>query len=168
MWADLEAWAMGPAPPRGWDVIAVNRAGLLYQEPIRCWCSIHGVALVDWIEERRQLGCDMNFQAFGNFTRFQDSGSVERWNCPNWGGTSSAYAVDLALKAGWDRVVLCGVPMAGNESLGVDEILAYPTGYEVYRIGWEKHYDEIKDKVRSMSGWTRELLGEPTEEWLES
>jgi hypothetical protein len=24
----------------------------------------------------------------------------------------------------------------------------------------------IKDKVRSMSGWTKELLGEPPPEWL--
>jgi hypothetical protein len=26
----------------------------------------------------------------------------------------------------------------------------------------------IRDNVRSMSGWTRDLLGAPTEDWLNS
>jgi hypothetical protein len=31
------------------------------------------------------------------------------------------------------------------------------------RAGWEKKLSVIRDNVRSMSGWTRELLGAPEE-----
>jgi hypothetical protein len=38
--------------------------------------------------------------------------------------------------------------------------------YESYRKGWERKLPDIKDRVRSMSGWTKELLGKPTKGWL--
>ena len=153
------------AAPDVSDVVAVNCAGILYREPIQIWACAHGTMLVDFMEERRALGYDMHFRALGNFTRNQQSGDVERYNRSNWGGSSALYATRIALEEGWDRVILCGVPLTGRESLG---IYADQTGYQVYRVGWEKHLNEIKDYVRSMSGWTKELLGEPTAEWLNS
>jgi hypothetical protein len=32
--------------------------------------------------------------------------------------------------------------------------------------GWHRHTGEIKPFVRSMSGWTKDQLGEPTFLWL--
>lgn len=160
MWDDLER------APKIRDVMAVNRAGTLYLDPIRHWTSAHGIALVEWIKERERLGGDMNFQAFGNFTQSQDSGRVERRNWHDWGGTSSLYAVRVALDAGWVRVVLCGVPLTGKEGLTRDGRIVYESGYETYQKPWSDHIDLLRDNVRSMSGWTRELLGEPTADWL--
>ena len=37
-----------------------------------------------------------------------------------------------------------------------------------HRDGWTKALPKIERKVRSMSGWTRELLGGVTLEWLEA
>lgn len=154
--------------PKCDDVMVVNRAGLLYLEPIRQWSSAHGKDLVGWVEERRRLSGDMNFRAFGNFTRNQESGIVERRNKADHGGSSAMYATLLAIEHGWQKIILCGVPLDGNDSLTRDGVKHYESGYWVYRRPWEDHFDEIKDNVRSMSGWTRELLGEPTAEWLNS
>jgi hypothetical protein len=171
MWDDLRR------VPAGLDVVAVNRAGWLYLDPIAMWVSIHGgsnrggVGLVDSIEKRRALGADMNFAAYGNFAENEESGACIRWNRPNGGGSSSLFATRIALELGYERVVLAGVPLVGDTTIcdadgseKVEEPSA--TGFAIYRGGWEKVHDEIADNVRSMSGWTRETFGEPTAEWL--
>ena len=165
MWDDL---ARAPADL---DLVAVNRAGWLYLEPITLWVSIHGADLVRHIEQRRDLGADMNFDAYGNFAEADDSGDVIRWNRPNGGGSSSLFATRIALELGYERVVLAGVPLEGNTIIAdhdgnetVEEFSA--AGFGVYRGGWERVHDEICNHVRSMSGWTRDTFGEPTAEWL--
>lgn len=167
MWDDLRR------TPAGLDVVAVNRAGWLYLEPIALWVSIHGAGNLAHIEKRRELGADMNFDAYGNFANNEESGDVIRWNRPNGGGSSSLFATRIALELGYERVVLAGVPLEGQATL-VDadgtEFVEEPSalGFGVYRRGWEKARDEIGEHVRSMSGWTRETFGEPTAEWLNS
>lgn len=165
MWDDLAC------APAGLDVVAVNRAGWLYLEPIALWVSIHGIDLVDFIEQRRALGADMNFTAYGNFAGRDESGDVIRWNRPNGGGSSGLFATRIAIELGYERVVLAGVPLEGNTTTVDDEgsqTINEPSaaGYGVYRGGWLKYRDEIADNVRSMSGWTRETFGAPTAEWL--
>ena len=170
MWDDWEAWAMGPAPPEGWDVIAVNGAGFMYLDPIAIWCSVHGKYLTEWIEKRRETGASMDFKAYGNFGRYDERGDVIEWNKPNGNGSSGLYAVLLALELGYERLVLCGVPLQGQERYDYKEdpstVITAQTDYKHYHTGWNMHRDLLRGKVRSMSGWTRELLGAPTEEWL--
>ena len=165
MWDDLRR------VPARLDVVAVNRAGWLYLDPIVLWVSIHGPCLVSYIEQRRALGADMNFTAYGNFAENEESGDVIRWNRPNGGGSSSLFATRIALEIGYERVVLAGVPLEGATTISdhdgteiVEEWSA--AGFGVYHGGWKKAHDEIARYVRSMSGWTRETFGEPTAEWL--
>jgi hypothetical protein len=173
MWDDLRR------VPDGLDVVAVNRAGWLYLEPLTLWISIHGggvsrgggLSLMGHIEKRRALGADMDFTAYGNFAEAEESGDVIRWNRPNGGGSSSLFAVRIALELGYERVVLAGVPLVGHTTIcdadgseKVDEPSA--AGFGVYRGGWQKVHGEIAGHVRSMSGWTRETFGAPTAEWL--
>ena len=37
---------------------------------------------------------------------------------------------------------------------------------EAHHKGWHQALPQIKDRARSMSGWTAELLGKPEAEWL--
>lgn len=82
-----------------------------------------------------------------------------------WPGTSSLYAVQIAQQVGARRVVLAGSPM--DLSPKFDE---QPNGLgawlDQYREAWTKAKDEFVIPVRSASGWTRELLGAPPEDWL--
>ena len=166
MWDDLEG-----APP-GWDVIAVNGAGFLYLDPIVMWCSAHGRYLTGWIEKRREAGASMDFKAYGNFGEHDDTGDVIAWNRPNGGGSSGLFTTMIALELGYDRLVLCGIPLEGQERFGYKEdvstVVPAQTDYKHYRKGWNKQLGLFSERVRSMSGWTRETFGEPTAEWLNS
>ena len=77
-------------------------------------------------------------------------------------GSSSLLGTKAALfKLGYDKVVLIGCPMdMGN-------ILNKNQSYSIFRKGWLHFKSDLVGKVKSMSGWTRELLGEPTKGWLE-
>lgn len=73
-------------------------------------------------------------------------------------GSSSLLGVLAGIDEGYKKIILCGCPMTGKNAK------TYP--YAVFRKGWVFHEKYIKPYVRSMCGWTKELLGEPTEEWL--
>ena len=75
-------------------------------------------------------------------------------------GSSALLGTLAAIRLGYNRIILCGCPLTGiNE---IDK-----SNYETFRAGWTALKKEVHNKVRSMSGWTRELLGEPSEEWLQ-
>jgi hypothetical protein len=69
-------------------------------------------------------------------------------------GSSAMLGILTALKLGYNRIICCGCPLTGDKK------------YESFHRGWTSRLDLIKDNVRSCSGWTRDLIGEPTEEWL--
>jgi len=164
MWEDLKG-----VPP-DWDVIAVNGAGFLYLEPIVMWCSAHGKYLTGWIEKRREAGASMDFKAYGNFGKHDDPGDVVAWNRPNGNGSSGLFTILIALELGYDRLILCGIPLEGQERFGYKEdtsaVVTAQTDYKHYRKGWNQQQGLLSDHVRSMSGWTKETFGEPTAEWL--
>ena len=164
MWDDLAG------APDDWDIIAVNGAGFLYTKPIKLWCSVHGKYMHGWIEKRRATGASMDYKAFGNFGKRDDPGEIEAWNMPNGNGSSGLFAVLIALEQGYTKLLLCGVPLEGQErhdykNDGV-EVIEAPTDYKHYRGGWLMRRDHLIQHVRSMSGWTRETFGAPTPEWL--
>ena len=136
-----------------WDVLAVNQSGIRYTEPLAAWGSVHADQIVGWIDQRRNLGYDMEFDAFGeSFLPGQDRASVRyigpvRWAC----GSSALYVVQYALEQGYSQIVLAGVHLSGR--------------YEMYRDGWREAFDVICGKVYSLSGWTRDFLGPPPEDW---
>ena len=39
-------------------------------------------------------------------------------------------------------------------------------GFSGHRKGWMQALPFIKDRTRSMSGWTAEILARPTADWL--
>lgn len=73
-------------------------------------------------------------------------------------GSSALLGAQAAIKLGYNRIVLCGCPLTGeNDKKG---------SYESFRVGWTQKKKYLNDRVRSMGGWTQELLGAPTQEWL--
>jgi hypothetical protein len=77
----------------------------------------------------------------------------------NPSGSSSLLGVRYGLSASYNRIVLCGCPLLGKNGHGRDY-------NKQYADGWRAALPTIRDEVRSMSGWTKELLGAPTKEWL--
>jgi hypothetical protein len=81
---------------------------------------------------------------------------VEPYRPPS--GSSAITGAFAAIRMGYEKIILCGCPLTGNAPEG--------NSYEAFRPGWETHKEVFMGRVKSMSGWTMELLGYPTEEWL--
>jgi hypothetical protein len=80
------------------------------------------------------------------------------------GGSSGLFALKVALvDLGYDRAVLCGIPMDTQKHFfGGDDWRSATS----HRLGWEQAFPVIKDKVRSLSGYTERKFGRPTVEWV--
>ena len=78
-------------------------------------------------------------------------------------GTSSLYAVRVALEPlAYERVILAGVPMDGSGRFFDPPGTPHVWNHVADRGPWEIAARlEFHDRVRSVSGWTAELLGEP-------
>jgi hypothetical protein len=81
---------------------------------------------------------------------------VELYRPPS--GSSALLGALAGLRMGYGRIILCGCPMTGVNVAGGK--------YDSFQEGWKALEKELAGRVRSMSGWTREFLGAPTEEWL--
>ena len=75
-------------------------------------------------------------------------------------GSSALLAVFAARILGYDKIILVGCPLQGKSGAGDD--------MAQFQAGWMAHAVEVLDTVRSMSGWTAEFLGTPTEGWINS
>lgn len=87
-----------------------------------------------------------------------------RWPGMNASGSSGLFAVKVALEEGFDRIILAGVPMTadgGHITYGGPWALV-----NSYTGAWKEALPRLVGKVRSMSGWTKDLLGLPSDEWL--
>ena len=153
-------------------VLVVGKVGVIYPGEITHWVSFHAHGLPRWAAERDARGfpeaASYWTSPFKGTTVAEVSGKpVGRVGCV--GGSSGLIAVTVALeKVEADRVALAGIPM-DNERGHVDDDLAWNEAQH-YRQAWVDALPRLSGRVRSMSGWTKELLGgePPTPEWLAS
>lgn len=158
---------------RPWDgvVIAVNDAGMDWPRTLDHWVSLHAHQFVsrvrhtgngDWVARRRLNGYAPARHLWGHTRGLPEpiGQAPNRWP----GGSSGLYAVEFAARErGHSHIVLCGVPMDAtrNSYHGADW-----QAYRRHREPWKKHAHLFRDRVRSMSGWTADLLGLPDPAWL--
>ena len=82
-------------------------------------------------------------------------------------GTISMFAIRVLSSMGYNRMILAGVPL--DDKAGY----FYRAPWEQFgmsaesRAYWVEAVAQLKPYVRSMGGWTQELLGAPTLEWLQ-
>jgi len=97
--------------------------------------------------------------------------SAEPWINYWWynydpGGTSSWLAVKIAHAIGFQEIVLCGVPLEKGPSLPDDRWSDWSERSQLITIDTFRsavlrdHY--LHSKIKSMSGWTKKVFGEPT------
>lgn len=83
----------------------------------------------------------------------------------DWGGSSGLFMVKIARSLGFDRILLCGIPMDPHANHFVRH--QRWNACAAFRRSWERRKLEIAPYVRSMSGgWTDQLLGKPDAAWL--
>ena len=152
-----------PIPFHG--VVACNDAGCEWRGRLDAWVSLHAEKMNEWEAERERRGYAPALKTFAHVNRTDRNDIITRWQMPNVrdGFSSGGFAVKVALMdLKFDRVILCGIPM---------EVRPHFFGGEPWtpalnaRKPWEKIAPEYRARMRSMSGWTRELLGSP-EDWI--
>ena len=151
----------------GLDVHAVCVNDAIKACPVKpvAFCTIHSVGMPE-----RFIPAGLDMEGVKLFTRKRVHGfraNVVPWK---WLGTAGLYGVQIALdELGCAGVILAGVPMDASAGTNYGkENWATEKFVDDMRQGWLKAKPQIGARVRSMSGWTRELLGEPTAEWLAS
>lgn len=144
-------------------IVAVNHAGRDYPGPLDHWASFHPELLPRWIAQRAGSGLpDAGKLWTGHHRACPPHLAINRVR--NWGGSSGLLAACVALEIGADRIVLVGIPLDYTQG-HYDDPKPWRDAAN-YRKAWVSHLDQLAN-VRSMSGYTAEILGKPTKEWIE-
>lgn len=168
LWDDVRELRQLGVDPAACTIIAVNDALFRWPGRVDHFATLHPEEMA-WRAARR--------------ARCSYPGDYETWTRPypfgyhararlcdhvlgGWSeGSSGLFAVGVALEGlGLRRVLLAGCPMDASAHLGRG---GGPwTGVETYWPAWLERAARLAPAVRSLSGRTRELLGEPDQKWL--
>jgi hypothetical protein len=121
--------------------------------------TLHPDKLSMWTSERRAKGYKVPSRVWAH----RPFSGVSDWT-RDWAGSTGLFLVKIARELGHTHIVLCGVPMSVESNHFLRQ-----TRWDAchgFRRGWTNQLVSIKGYVRSYSGWTRELFGAPTDEWL--
>lgn len=128
-----------------------------YPYHIKYMATYHPAEIPEIKTRRESIGGNTDYQVISHVSQ-AGVNIVEPLLPGERSGSSALLGALAAIKLGYTRIILCGCPLTGKN--------AKNSAYESFRIGWEQKKDYLADRVRSMSGWTRESLGSPTEEWI--
>lgn len=173
IYSRLTRWASGHT--RVGDVMAVNQIGCDVEAPLRHWASLHPGDLCRRLAHRRAtLHYTSEHPRLHSNQAVQESGhGIEVvWRFQSVGGQSGLFATFAALCMGYGPIVLAGIPQDGTgRYYDPPDVPAASGGHGNHDIveAWCQAAKTITSfgSVRSMSGMTAELLGKPTEEWMQ-
>ena len=146
-------------------VLAVNDFGAEWPGRLDHWVSSHSEKMPMWIERRALNG---HGPAGRIWTVEHKSKGYPYQTVVNPGGGSSAVAVAVAREMGAERIVIAGVPLTSTPHF-FDDVPWSSKEVAHYQRAWQRQKKEMIRDVRSVSGgFTEDLLGRPTKEWIES
>ncbi len=158
VWRELEmSRALAPDAP----VIACNHAARDYDGELAAWISMHPELVPSWKAQRAAAGRP---PAASYWTTHHRVSPIPINRVRAMGGSSGLLCVFVGIELGFDRMMLCGVPMCQNGK-HYDNTRKW-TEARQYWPAWERALPTIRDKVRSWGGHTLHMLGSPNEEWL--
>lgn len=149
-------------------VVACNDAGAWWPGQLDAWVTLHPhffYRAQSWATQREAKGYPKaklmvaHEQPPAAFCPPLDLLTANKFPGMRNPGTSGMFAAKVALcDLGFNRVVLCGVPLDPRPHFFDDKPW---TEAENYKQSWRDIPLEFRQRMRSMSGWTRELLGGP-------
>ena len=165
VWDDLEGARTLCTP----DIVCcVNDIGVDYSGRIDHWVSFHSELLTRLILKRKKRGYADAANLWTGKARHRDAPKGIKTHGTR-GGSSGMLATGIMCdRVHATHIILCGVPIDGgmphyhnrdNKNPWIDA--------RYYHKHWRDNLDAFRKRVRSMSGWTSELLGRPDEEWLQ-
>lgn len=168
VWSDFEA-ALDLGEFHG--AVACNDVGAAYPGHLDALVTLHAEKAPIWVGRRAAAGrpspgAVLAHDGLGHAPPACVTGTTNwRFEGQKDTGSSGLFALKVALiDLGFDGAVLCGVPMTPAQGHFFDA--AEWRGAAAHQRGWAQALPHIKHRARSMSGWTRDLLGAPDERWL--
>lgn len=148
-------------------VIAANHAGRDFAGPLPHWVTLHTEKMPKWVEERAAAGYPPaeNYWTSNVKTIPPEHAQLYR-RAETWDGSSGLLGVTVALQLGYDRIILCGVPL-DKRAAHYDDGKPWMDAPR-YRHAWTRRRKKMLGKVKSMSGWTQSILGAPDYSWINS
>lgn len=138
------------------DVMAIGMDAVNYIVHIDYFATYH-TADIDEARIRREAdGLNTDYKIIAHMQYKEMVQTILPCNPPS--GSSALLGVLAGIKLGYRKIIVCGCPLIGKNAKGFD--------YANFQKGWTAKFAAIKDKTRSMSGWTKKLLGAPDEVWL--
>lgn len=139
------------APPPDAKIMVINDMGTVYKDRIDYWVTLHSEKFGAWQAKRAEnkfnddyVRCGFNPHPTARIDKlFKD-----------WGGSSGLFAAKIGLELGFNHIVLCGVPMTSDPNIFRPNEKTWHE-HKGFRTGWEKHWQDLRGKVFSMSGWTK-------------
>lgn len=149
---------------------AINDMIPAFQGPIVA-VTLHPTKLPDWLRDREGEGLPPPTQVWSHEQRDRRSGLFAKAPyvtdvAPDWSGSSGLFAVSVARRLKFEKIILCGVPM--DKDAG--HFKRQKPWHDVMQFtrAWERYQKEIAPYVRSMSGWTQKMFGNPSVEFITS
>jgi hypothetical protein len=164
VWDDLERIGMAKNHDPHPHIMCINEMIMFYPGRVEHAYSNNHSYLKKWVDTRR----DQYLTRYGDIKNTHSNKTGGKWTWPWPGhGTSSLNAVYTGIALGYTDIVLCGVPLDDSghfweapweKSNFVHEIADRDGEIKYWANANRKIFE---GKVKSMSGRTRELLGEP-------
>ena len=156
-----------PMVYHAFDVMAINEIGM-YLPHVDHWVSMHDDVLRHLSEIRKQLGL-AETMLHSNTPLRPDThcaccGGMVYWHLAAALGCSGLLAVHIAVLLGYEAILLAGIPADNHGNFYHPATMGGTHGVVRAKERWEaaiRRVPAIAQRVRSLSGWTRELLGAP-------
>ena len=142
------------------QVMAVNDVGMYYDGTLEHWVSLHANYLLLWTQLRRLHG-RMGHECLTH-TNKPSPGIRVAWEISPYGAYSGLYAAEVGLVLGYDKIILCGVPMDGSGKFCEPPWVGGEHDDKNAKKAWRQTVQMNAEfqRVKSVSGWSKELLGE--------
>lgn len=161
VWDDIAA-ALDFAEPD--CVFACNDIGTRWPHQLDGWVTLHPEHMPGWREQRARNGFAPALEHIGHEMAPGIDRAIDyRFPGMTGSGSSGLFAVKAAMERA-EKVILAGVPMDPKQAHFFDAKQWHE--FMSFLPGWENAMPHIRHRVRSVSGWTRKMLGEPTSAWL--
>ena len=149
--------------PNGWnnprhDMMAVSQMGCFLPK-MRHWYSAHHERMAVWQAVRTQGPMFAKMDGVMIHATAQYPGAV-RWGVSgHHAPVSGMIATVIGLELGYAPVILAGIPQDGSGHFYPCEDFAMGAG--MYWDTWKRLRKYCNGRVRSLSGYTREVFGAP-------
>lgn len=149
------------------DYMAINKASVLYTSKIKYMASLHWENIKLMRRERKNAGGNSDYTTF---SKIKDEGVDKVFHFLLMSGSSGLYGIMIGQVLGYQKIILCGIPLTKDKGLELSNgaMPSLDVGVGIFQDNWIRYKSlGILDNVRSYSGFTKDLLGYPTNKWIQ-